>query len=537
MFITHYLLSLLIWVPIIGGLVVLIAKSRDGKKEAARWSALAIAILTLLLCIPLYLDFNPTISNIQFVEKVRWFDLFGSRNAIYYHLGVDGFSVLFIILTSFTNLIIILAAWNSIKIRLRQYMAIFLITTGLTNGVFCAQDTMLFYIFWEALLIPTTLGIGIWGGKRKAYAAIKYFLYTFAGSVFLLLALLYIQKQVALMPADRLVDLGSFSIANFINWATEVNFAGDLINLTLTTQWLLFGAFFLAFAVKIPMWPLHSWLPDAHSEAPAGGSVVLAALMLKLGAYGFLRFVLPLIPSITATLDTLLISLSLIAIVYVGIVAVAQTDFKRLIAYSSISHMGLVTLAIFSIFLLVKNNPNHAQGILDAELAIQGAMFQMIAHAFSSGGMFIGCGYLYFRMQTRNISDFQGVATVMPVFAAFFMLFALANIGLPGTSGFVGEFLIIITVFKYSPLVALLAGMTLIIAPVYTLWMYKRIFFGQVVSVKVENLKDIAGLEIFIFILLSIPILLFGFYPEPILNLSSAASAYIIQAAHFTTIP
>ena len=327
MFITHYLLSLLIWVPIIGGFVVLVAKSRDGKKEAARWSALAIAVLTLLLCVPLYLDFNPATSSMQFVEKVRWFDLFGSQNAVYYHLGVDGFSVLFILLTSFTNLIIILAAWNSIKIRLRQYMAIFLITTGLTNAVFCAQDTMLFYIFWEALLIPTTLGIGIWGGKRKAYAAIKYFLYTFAGSVFLLLALLYIQKQVALMPASSLVDLGSFSMANFINWATEVNFAGDLINLTLTAQWLLFGAFFLAFAVKIPMWPFHSWLPDAHSEAPAGGSVVLAALMLKLGAYGFLRFVLPLIPSITAMLDTTLISLSLIAIVYVGIVAVAQTDF------------------------------------------------------------------------------------------------------------------------------------------------------------------------------------------------------------------
>ncbi|MBK2125626.1 complex I subunit 4 family protein [Fangia hongkongensis] len=536
MFITHHLLSLLIWVPIIGGFAVLAAKSSDGKKEAARWSALAVSIVTLLLCIPLYLDFNSSSASMQFVEQYRWFSLFGTGDAVYYHLGVDGFSVLFIILTCFTNLVIILAAWNSISFRLRQHMAIFLITTGLTNGVFAAQDTMLFYFFWEALLIPTTLGIGIWGGKKKAYAALKYFLYTFAGSVFLLLALLYIQHEVALMPANELVNSGTFSIANFIHWATQVNDTGQLVNLTLTAQWLLFGAFFLAFAVKIPMWPFHSWLPDAHSEAPAGGSVVLAALMLKLGAYGFLRFVLPLIPAITATLDWFLVGISLIAIVYVGIVAIAQTDFKRLIAYSSISHMGLVTLALFSIFLLVKNNPNYSLGVADAHMAVQGAVFQMIAHAFSSGGMFIGCGFLYLRMQTRMIADFQGVARSMPIFATFFMLFALANIGLPGTSGFVGEFLIILAVFKYAPWVALLAGLTLILAPAYTLWMYRRIFFGKVVSHQVANLKDISGVEIVIFVLLAIPTVLFGFYPEPILQLSSAASTHIIQAAHAITI-
>ncbi|WP_119343658.1 complex I subunit 4 family protein [Facilibium subflavum] len=536
MFITHYLLSLLIWVPIIGGFLVLAAKSPDGRKEAARWSALAVAVLTLLLCIPLYMDFNPASAQMQFVEKVRWFSLFGNNDAVYYALGVDGFSVLFIILTCFTNLVIVLAAWNSITVRLRQYMAIFLITTGLTNGVFAAQDTMLFYFFWEALLIPTTLGIGIWGGKKKAYAAIKYFLYTFAGSIFLLIAFLYIQHQVTQLPTTDLVDSGTFSIVNFIHWATQISPTGTLVNITLTAQWLLFGAFFLAFAVKIPMWPFHSWLPDAHSEAPAGGSVILAALMLKLGAYGFLRFVLPLIPTITATLDWFLIIISLIAIVYVGIVAMAQTDFKRLIAYSSISHMGLVTLGMFSIFLLVKSSPEHALGLADAQLAVQGAVFQMIAHAFSSGGMFIGCGYLYLRIQSRNIADFQGVARSMPVFAAFFMLFSLANVGLPGTSGFVGEFLIVLAVFKYAPWVALLAGLTLIIAPAYTLWMYKRVFFGKVVSNSIANLKDISGLEVLVFVLLAIPTVFFGFYPEPILQVSSAASTYVIHAAHLITI-
>ncbi|MFZ9035196.1 MAG: complex I subunit 4 family protein [Francisellaceae bacterium] len=532
MYMTHYLLSLLIWVPTIGGFVVLAAKSRDGKKESARWTALVISIITLLLCVPLYLGFDPSNPGMQFVEYAHWFSLMGTDQSVYYYLGVDGFSVLFIILTSFTNIVIVLAAWNSIKFKLRQYMAIFLITCGLTNAVFMARDTMLFYVFWEALLIPTTLGIGIWGGKKKAYAAMKYFLYTFFGSVFLLLAFLYIQHQVVDQLGSSMIYSDSFSIDNFIKWATQTNQLGDLVNITLTAQWLLFGAFFLAFAVKIPMWPFHSWLPDAHAEAPAGGSVVLAALMLKLGAYGFLRFVLPLVPSITATLDWLLVAISLVAIVYVGIVAVAQTDFKRLIAYSSISHMGLVTLAMFSIFLLVRSNPDQMAGAADAELAIQGAVFQMIAHAFSSGGMFIGCGFLALRMKTRNIRDFQGVASSMPMFATFFMLFCMANVGLPGTSGFIGEFLIIIAVFKYSVWVALLAGLTLIIAPVYTLWMYKRVLFGKVVSNQIANMEDIKGLEIFVFVLLAIPTLYFGFYPEPILHLSSAASSEIVRAAN-----
>ena len=341
------------------------------------------------------------------------------------------------------------------------------------------------------------------------------------------------------MPANRLVDLGGFSIANFINWSTDINnFIGDSVNLTSTTQWLLFGAFFMSFAVKIPIWPLHSWFLDVQVEAPVGGSIVLALLMLKPGAYGFLRFFLPLIPLITEEkLINLLISLSLITVLYVGIVAISQTDFKRLIAYSSISHMGLVTLAIFSIFLLVKNNLYHMQSILDAQLLVQGAIFQMVTHGLASGGMLIGCGYLHFRMKTSNISDFQGLASVMPIFAVFFMLFSLANISLPGTCGFVGEFLIIITLFKYSPLVGLIAGMTFIITPVYTLYTYKRVFFGQILSLKVKKLKDITGIEIFIFILLSVPILLFGFYPEPILNISSQSAAHIIQGLHFRTIP
>lgn len=539
MFITDHLLSLLVWFPIVGGCLVIITKPYHRIREIPCWCACVVAIITLLLCTFLYLNFDPTIPENQFVEKIDWFNTFNDCYSVYYHLSVDGFSVLFIILSSFTNLVIILVAWNCIKIQLYQYMAICLFITGLTNGIFCAQDTTLFYIFWEALLIPTILGIGIWGGKRKSYVAIRYFLYNFIGSIFFLIALLYIQKQVALMPENRLVDLGSFSIVNFINWATDINnFIGDLVSLTSTTQWLLLGALFMSFAVKIPIWPLHSWFLDVHSEAPAGGSIVLALLMLKPGAYGFLRFFLPLIPLITEEkLITLLISLSLITVVYVGIVAISQTDFKRLIAYSSISHMGLVILAIFSIFLLVNNNLYHMQGILDAQLLIQGAIFQMVTHGLASGGMFIGCGYLHFRMKTSNISDFQGLASVMPIFAVFFMLFSLANISLPGTCGFVGEFLIIITLFKYSPLVGLIASMTFIITPVYTLYTYKRVFFGQILSLKVKKLKDITGIEIFIFILLSVPILLFGFYPEPILNISSQSAAYIIQGLHFRTIP
>ena len=495
----HYILSLVIWLPIAGGFVVLAARG-DENANAARWIALIFSLFTLLICIPLYLGFNIHDANMQFVENIPWLPLINAN----YALGVDGISLLFIMLTSFTTLVIILAAWHSVNTKVAQYMSIFLITCGVCNGVFAATDSLIFYIFWEASLIPMTLGIGIWGGANRARAAIKFFLFTFFGSVFLLVAILYFYARTDSFVISKIYTL-VFSEKE---------------------QWWLFIAFFLAFAVKIPMWPLHTWLPDAHTEAPAGGSVILAALMLKMGAYGFLRFALPIIPEIHQSLDWLLIGMSLMAIIYVGMVAVVQKDAKRLIAYSSISHMGLVTLAMFSVFMIL----SQKGGALDAELAVQGAMFQMIAHAFSSGGLFIGIGYLYSRMQTRQISDFRGVASKMPIFAAFFMLFAMANVGLPGTSGFVGEFMIILAVFKASPWLALLAGLTIVIAPAYTLWMYKEVFFGKVQSKRVSMLKDIQGMEIFVFTLLALPTIIFGVYPQPIIELSQAASNGVIQA-------
>ncbi|MDC0534624.1 NADH-quinone oxidoreductase subunit M [Francisellaceae bacterium] len=492
-----YILSLVIWVPIIGGFLVLATKGDDSKAEAARWIGLIFSLMTLVLCIPLYLGFNVNDPNMQYVENIKWIPLLN----VHYALAVDGISLLFIMLTSFTTFVVILASWKTISFKVSQYMSVFLLTCGITNGVFAATDTFLFYVFWEAALIPMTLGIGIWGGKEKARAAIKFFLFTFFGSVFLLVALIYFYCRT-----------GSWAVTEFYG-----------VSLSDEAQWMLFTAFWIAFAVKVPMWPLHTWLPDAHTEAPAGGSVVLAALMLKLGAYGFIRFALPILPQIHQSLDWVLIALSLIAIVYVGFATIAQTDVKRLIAYSSISHMGIVTLGIFVVFMIVAKTGNPE----DAALAIQGAVFQMIAHAFSSGGMFIGIGYLYTRLQSRNISDFGGVAKYMPIFAAFYMLFAMSNVGLPGTSGFVGEFMVILATFKADPWLALLAGLTLIIAPGYTLLMYKRVFFGKP-NPKNENkiaaLKDLSALEISVFVLLAVPTLFFGFYPEPILSLSQAAS-------------
>lgn len=493
------LLNILIWFPIFGSFVVMLLFNQDKHASKARWVALGFAVITLLLCIPFYLHFNADSDKMQYLQSLNWIPLINAKYAI----GVDGISVLFIILTSFTTVIIVLGAWKTINVKVAQHMAIFLMTCGITNGVFAATDSLLFYVFWEASLIPMTLAIGIWGGQNRVYAAMKFFLYAFFGSIFMLIAILYLHYVT-----------GSFMIADFYN-----------LHLPIEAQWLLTAAFWLAFAIKIPMWPVHTWLPDAHTEAPAGGSVVLAALMLKMGAYGFIRFSLPMFPEIHMSIDEVLIILSIIAIVYVGIASIAQKDAKRLIAYSSISHMGIVTLGIFSVFLIFAKT-GHTDSAL---LGVQGAVFQMIAHAFSSGGLFIGVSFLSARMKTRMIDDYQGVASKMPIFAAFFMLFCMANVGLPGTSGFVGEFLVILGVFKASPLLALLAGLTLILAPGYTLWMYKRMIFGKVKNKAVEALTDISGVEILVFVLLAIPIIYFGLYPEPILHLSQAASNGFIQ--------
>ncbi|TNF69088.1 MAG: NADH-quinone oxidoreductase subunit M [Gammaproteobacteria bacterium] len=493
------LLDILIWLPIIGAFVVMMLFNSDKRSLIARWVALIFAIVTFLFSILLYMNFNAESDKMQFLQNVNWIPLLNAK----YALGVDGISVLFIILTSFTTVIIILGAWKTINVKVAQHMTIFLMTCGITNGVFAAMDSLLFYVFWEASLIPMTLAIGIWGGQNRVYAAMKFFLYAFFGSVFMLVAILYLH-----------VKTNSFMIQDFYN-----------LNLPVEVQWMLTLAFWIAFAVKVPMWPVHTWLPDAHTEAPAGGSVVLAALMLKMGAYGFIRFSLPMFPEIHMTIDEFLIILSLIAIVYVGIASIVQKDAKRLIAYSSISHMGIVTLGIFSVFLIFVKT-GHSDSAL---LGVQGAVFQMIAHAFSSGGLFIGVSFLSARMKTRMIDEYQGVAFSMPIFAAFFMLFCMANVGLPGTSGFVGEFLVILGVFKASPLLALIAGLTLILAPAYTLWMYKRVIFGKVRNPKIAAMKDISGVEILVFVLLAIPTIWFGIYPEPILHLSQAASNGFIQ--------
>ncbi|MDF2529325.1 MAG: nuoM [Gammaproteobacteria bacterium] len=500
----NWLLSLLIWVPIVGGVLVLMLSKIHSGTALPRWAALIFALATLALCIPLYAGFDASSYQMQFLERYNWIPQFGLQ----YALGVDGISVLFIMLTCFTNLIIILSAWRVVKHHVAQYMAIFLFSTGIMNGAFCALDAILFYSFWEASMIPMYLGIGIWGGQRRAYAAIKFFLYTLLGSIFMLIAFLYMANKA-----------GNFSIISFQN-----------LSLSSDTQNWIFLAFLAAFAVKIPMWPAHTWLPDAHTEAPAGGSVVLAALMLKMGAYGFIRLAMPIVPGVTQSMDWLLIGLSLIAIVYVGFATIVQKDMKRLIAYSSVSHMGIVTLGIFMVFRLVREtNGFNFGGQEEAIISVQGAVFQMIAHAFSSGALFLGASYLYQRFGSRQINDYRGIANVMPIFAAFYMLFAMANVGLPGTSGFVGEFLVILAAFKTNFWVALAAASTLVIAPAYMLWMYKRVLFGEVKNHTLAKGKDLTGLELLVFILLAAPILIFGIYPDLILQVSHATVAHFVD--------
>ncbi len=492
------ILSLLIWLPVLGGLIVIAVGGNKGS-GSARWLSLFFSVVALWLSIPLYTQFDTTTATMQFVERVPWVETFN----IYYHLGVDGFSMPLILLTTFSTLLVVLAGWEVIKEKTAQYMGAFLIMEGLMVGVFSALDSILFYVFWEAMLIPMFIIIGIWGGPRRIYATIKFFLYTFLGSVFMLVALIYMY-----------IKGGSFAILDL-----------HLLPLDLHEQILIFLAFLIAFAVKIPMWPVHTWLPDAHVEAPTGGSVILAAIMLKMGGYGFVRFSLPITPDASMTLDWLVIVLSLIAIVYIGFVALVQDDLKKLIAYSSIAHMGFVTLGFFLLFDIMEATGQ----VRGAALGIEGAMVQMISHGFISGALFLCVGVLYDRMHTRSIKEYGGVANVMPVFAAFAVLFAMANTGLPGTSGFVGEFMVILSAMKANFWISFAAATTLIIGAGYTLWMVKRVFFGEVRNERVAALTDLNAREFLILGLLAIAVLGLGIWPDPLLEVMHASVDNLVQ--------
>ena len=481
MFFETHLLSIAIWLPIVFGVMVL-ATGGDHNAPMARVIAMFGAVLGFLVTIPLYTGFVRDTSDMQFVEMQEWITRFN----IHYHLGVDGLSVLFILLTAFFTPIVVLAGWLVIEKRVAQYMAAFLIMSGIMIGVFAALDAMLFYVFWEAMLIPMFLIIGVWGGANRVYAAVKFFLYTLLGSLLMLVALIYLYQQSG----------GSFEILEF-----------HQVKIPMSAQIFIFIAFFFAFAVKVPMFPVHTWLPDAHVEAPTGGSVVLAAIMLKVGAYGFIRFSMPIVPDASHYLAGGMIALSLIAVVYIGLVALAQTDMKKLVAYSSISHMGFVTLGLF----------------IFNQFGMEGALLQMISHGFVSGALFLCIGVLYDRMHSRNIADYGGVANKMPVFAAFFMLFAMANSGLPGTSGFVGEFLVIMGAVKVNFWYAFLAATTLIFGAAYTLWMFKRVIFGAVANHHVEQLTDITLREKIIFAVLALAVLGMGLYPLPFTEIMHAS--------------
>jgi NADH-quinone oxidoreductase subunit M len=496
----HVVLNLLIWLPILGAIIAM-CFNREKHAQYARITALIFSLLSLALCVPLWLMFDVNQSAMQFVNFTPWISAYG----IYYHIGVDGISMPMIVLTTITTLMVVLGSWHVIKKNVAQYLATFLIVQGMMVGVFCALDSILFYVFWEAMLIPIYLNIGIWGGERRVYASVKFFIYTFAGSALMLIAFIYLRQQTH-----------SFEILDFYP-----------LPLSSSVQSLIFFAFLIAFAVKIPMWPFHTWLPDAHAEAPSGGSVVLAALMLKMGVYGFLRFNLPVTPDASGHYVWLMIVLSLIAIIYIGMVAIVQKDMKRLIAYSSIAHMGFATLGTFMIYQIIKNTGNH----YDAYMALEGAMMQMISHAFSTGALFIGVGILYDKVHSRLISEYSGVAHKMPVFASLMMLFAMSNAGLPGTSGFVGEWMIILSSFKADFWVTFLAATTLILSAAYTLWMFKRVFFGELTSTAVRQLTDVQGAEKIALFILAALVLFIGFYPEPVLNVFHASVGNLLQLA------
>ncbi len=478
------LLSLAIWIPIVAGAAVLaVGRNKDASRDAlVRWIALAGAVLGFLVTLPLYTGFEVQSAGFQFVERHLWIERFN----IWYHLGVDGISLLFILLNSFITILVVIAGWSVIDSRVGQYYGAFLVMSGLLNGVFAALDAVLFYVFFEGTLIPMFIIIGIWGGPNRVYAAVKFFLYTLLGSLLMLVAMLYLYDKSG----------GSFAIADW-----------HRLPLPLGVQIALFFGFLFAFAVKVPMWPVHTWLPDAHTEAPTGGSVVLAAILLKLGAYGFVRFTLPILPDASKELAWLMIALSLVAIAYIGLVTLVQTDMKRLIAYSSVSHMGFVTLGFFLF---------NAYGV-------EGGLVQMISHGFVSAAMFLCVGVLYDRMHTRMIGDYGGVANTMPKFAAFMMLFAMANAGLPATSGFVGEFLVIMAAMKVSFWLALVAATTLIWGAAYTLWMYKRVVFGAVANSAVASLKDLNPREFAVLAALAAAVLFMGVYPLPFTEVMHAS--------------
>jgi len=484
---SSHLLSLSIWLPIAGALLVL-AIGSDRNPGPARFLALLTSLAGFLVTIPLYVGFDKTTSAMQFVEDAPWIPGYN----INYFLGVDGISVLFILLNSFITILVVLAGWKVIEKKVAQYMAAFLIMSGVMNGIFAALDAMLFYVFFECSLIPMYIIIGVWGGPNRVYAAFKFFLYTLAGSLLMLISLLYLFLQSG----------GSF---NILDW--------HALPLPMNAQMLLFLAFLVAFAVKVPMWPVHTWLPDAHVEAPTGGSVVLASIMLKLGAYGFIRFSLPIAPDASHALSGMMIGLSLIAVTYIGFVALVQTDMKKLIAYSSISHMGFVTLGFF----------------IFNQLGMEGALVQMISHGFVAGAMFLCVGVMYDRMHSRMIADYGGVVNTMPKFAAFFVLFAMANSGLPATSGFVGEFMVVLGAVKFNFWTGFAAAITLILGAAYTLWMIKRVVFGAVANDHVAKLTDINSREFLILALLALAVLGLGLYPFPFTDVMHASVDHLLK--------